>query len=221
MTSRPTLSFKVGLFIGGIQMILFNFDFLKSELTKNTIQYLQDEYKEELEMKASQWDFNGIGFKNKTALVNYICEKKFLPKNYFSVKKISSSSYRINEGTIELLYELFKKEAPLFIDRERLYKIMLISSNLMFTPNSKISFTIMFEEPDKKWSANEIIEQVKHHDFKVNLKEEKIEESLERYTKSNEISGALVTCEMVDGVKKYKINFTNFIYYIRHFDTDI
>lgn len=202
-------------------MILFNFDFFKTELTKNAMEYLKDEYKNELLKEGDQWNFNGKGFKNKSSLIKYIYEKKRIPENYFNVEKVTSPSYRINEGTIQLLYELFVRETPLYINRERLYKFMLLSSNLMFIPNAKISFTIMFEDPYKQWTAQEIVDKVKKYHFQEELKVEKIEESFERYLQSTGKSDALVSCEKIEGVNKYKIHFTNFIYYLRHFDSEL
>lgn len=200
-------------------MILFNFDFFDTELTKNTIQYLRNDYKEELLEEAHKWNFDGIGFKNKTALVNYIHEKKRIPENYFFVKKVSSRSWRMNEGTIESLYELFIEETPLHIDRERFYKLMLISSELMFSPNEKICFTIMLEDPYIQWTAQGIVDKVKKYNFQKVIKIVKIEESLERHLVHNGKTDALISREVLNGQNLYKIHFTNLIYYMRYFET--
>lgn len=198
-------------------MILFNFDFFDSKLVNDTIEYLKEEYKDELLREGSKWKFNGKGFKNKTALVGYIHEKVFVNKNYFQVKKVTSKNYKINKETINSLYKLFMKETPLYIDREKLYKWMLLSSELMFSSNEKICFTIMFEDPYKQWSAQEIVDNVKKYDFQKELKVNKIEESLNRYLGNNEKKATLVLHQNINGVNMYKIHFTNFVYYLRDF----
>ncbi len=134
-------------------------------------------------------------------------------------KKISSSSRRTTIRTVERLNNIFIKEAPIYLDRERLYKLMLLSSNLVFSPNEKICFTIMFEDPRKHWSADELVKKAQENNL-LNLRNNKIEDSLDRHLVNNDKTEALLTCEIKDGVKFYRIQFTNFIYYIRHFEIE-
>lgn len=200
-----------------LRLILLNFDFIDNELTKNTIHYLNEEQKEILLNEAELWKFNGTGFKNKTRLQEYMIERGYINKKEL-IKKLSSESRRTNEETIIRLYKLFVKDTPLYIDRERLYKLMLLSSNLMFTPNEKICFTIMFENPYRQWSADEIAKEAKKNNL-LKLNARRIEESLDRHLVGNSKTDALLSSEKKGTTKFYRINFTNFIYYIRYFDS--
>ncbi|MFT8322805.1 MAG: hypothetical protein ABF649_18195 [Bacillus sp. (in: firmicutes)] len=194
-------------------MILLNFDFIYSELMENTIHYLIHEEKTVLVKEGEQWGFNGKGFKNKTRLLEYMCEKGFLHEKEF-IKKLTSPSRRTNHETIKKLYTLFKKETPLFIDTEKLYRLMLLSSNLMFKPNDKICFTIMFENPYEYWTVEQIVQNAKHNNT-LPLSKEKIEQSLNRYVDGE---NPILIRQNSSGGTKYAINFTNFIYYITKFD---
>ena len=194
-------------------MILLNFDFIDRELTENTINYLTNEQKAILLKEAEQWDFNGKGFKNKTKLLEYMREKGFLDKKEF-MKKLTSPSRRTNEETVKRLYKLFKKETPLYIDTEKLYRLMLLSSSLMFKPNDKICFTILFENPYEWWTAEQVVQSAKHNNT-LPLSKEKIEQSLNRYVDSE---NSLLAHQHKKGEMQYAINFTNFIYYITQFD---
>lgn len=115
------------------------------------------------------------------------------------------------------MYQLFKKDTPLFIDTERLYRMLLLSSNLIFTPNEKICFTVMFENPYKQWSAEEIIKEAKKNNL-LKFRVDKIEESLDRYLEKHCNKESLVTYEITERTRFYRIHFTNFINYIRKFD---
>lgn len=195
-------------------MIFLNFEFIDDDLTKNTIAYLNDDSKNHILKEAKQWDFNGIGFKNKTKLIEYLCQNGFFYKNEF-MKDITSKSRRTNKETVQKLFELFIDEAPLYIDRESFYRIMLISSNLMFTPNEKIYFTLMFDNPYKLWTSAEIEKAAQNH-LKNSFKN--IEASLDRHTVSNKKTDSLLVSEIKDDIKYYRIHFTNLIYYIRSFE---
>jgi len=39
---------------------------------------------------------------------------------------MTSPNYKINQGTIESLYTLFITETPLYLDREKVYKLTLV-----------------------------------------------------------------------------------------------
>lgn len=197
-------------------MIFLNFEFIDHELTKNTIKYLTENEKSFLLKEGESRGFNGTGFKNKTRLIEYMEEKAFINKKEL-IKTVSSLSRRTTLETVHKMYKLFIKEAPIYIDRERLYKLMLLSSNLMFLPNEKICFTIMFDNPYKQWSADELVKKAQRNNL-LDLRKSKIEESLDRHLVNNAKTEALLTCDEKDGVKLYQIQFTNFVYYIRHFD---
>lgn len=88
----------------------------------------------------------------------------------------------------------------------------------MFSPNEKICFTIMLENPDKKWTAQEIVDEIKKHSFTEDLKVEKIEESLNRHVVNNDRTNALLSLEIEKRQKLYRIHFTNLVYYVRQFE---
>lgn len=197
-------------------MILLNLDFFKEELTNNTLPYVKDEQKQVLLAEGETRGFNGQGFKSKSKLEEYLIEKtKIYDKEL--IEKITSKSRRTSAETVRKLHEFFKEETPLYIDRERLYKLMLLSSNLMFSPNEKICFTIMFEDPYSEWTVQTIME-VAQMEYQLNLIPSKIEESLNRYLVSKNHVGPLLLSFNKDSEKFYKIHFKNFIYYIRSFD---
>lgn len=77
----------------------------------------------------------------------------------------------------------------------------------------------MFEDPRKHWSADELVKKAQENNL-LNLRNNKIEDSLDRHLVNNDKTEALLTCEIKDGVKFYRIQFTNFIYYIRHFEIE-
>lgn len=199
-------------------MILINLDFMKHELTKNTLPYLKEKHKEILLNQGDTYDFNGKRFKNKTKLEGYLADKAYVYDKEL-MRNVKSNSRRTTLETVRKLYEVFVEETPLFIDRDRLYKLMLLSSNLMFSPNEKICFTIMFEDPYEVWTADKLVEEAKKN-YRLFLIKYKIEESLDRYLVSKGDVGPLLTCEVIDGIKYYQIQFTNCIYYIRNFDTE-
>lgn len=202
--------------VGGLVLIFLNFDLIDYELTKNTIAYLNDAPKKRLLNEAERWDFNDTGFKNSTKLKEYIYQNAFLNKKEF-IKKTSSPSRRTSKETVKKLYTLFKKETPIYIDTEKLYRMMLLSSNLMFTPNEKIYFTIMYDDPYRQWTAEELItEAQKNHFLKLSLS--KIKESLDRHIVRNGKTGPLLSYEIQRDKKSYRIHFTNFIEYIRCFE---
>lgn len=197
-------------------MILLNDDFIDHELTKNTVNYLTEKEKAFLLKEGERYGFNGKGFKNKTRLKEYLKERAFINEKELSYK-LSSKSRRTNSGTIDRMHELIVKESPIYIDRERLYKLMLLTSNLMFSPNEKICYTIMFEDPYKEWSADKIVGEAQKNNL-LDLQKCKIEKSLDRHLVENDKTDALLRCEVKEGVKFYRIQFTSFIYYIRNFD---
>lgn len=195
--------------------ILLNSEFIKNELVENTICYLNDEEKSFLLKEGEEWYFNGTGFKNITKLKHYIQNRTFINEKEL-IMNIDSPSRRTNPNTIEKLYTLFKKDTPIFIDTEKLYKMLLLSSNSIFSPNEKICFTIMFENPYKAWSAKEIIKEAQKN-ISLELSIDKIEESLNRYLEKDGRKGALVSYEIKANTNFYRINFTNFIFYIQEF----
>lgn len=199
-------------------MILLNFDFFKNELTENTLSYVKQEFKETLLAEGENIGFNGRGFKNKTMLEEYLFAHKIVYDKEL-IEKMTSKSRRTSEETVKKLYKFFIEETPLYIDRNRLYKLMLLSSNLMFSPNEKICFTIMFDAPYSKWTVNNIME-VAQGNYQLNLIASKIEESLTRHLVSKGNVGALLTYLDLAGEKYYEINFTNFIHYIRYFEKE-
>lgn len=199
-------------------MMLLNFDFFKNELTENTLSYVKQEFKETLLAEGENIGFNGRGFKNKTMLEQYLYAERIVYDKEL-IEKLTSKSRRTSEETVKRLYKFFIEETPLYIDRDRLYKLMLLSSNLMFSPNEKICFTIMFEEPYSKWTVNKIME-IAQRDYQLNLIPSKIEESLNRHLVSKGNVEALLTYFDLYDEKYYKINFTNFIHYIRYFERE-
>lgn len=201
--------------------ILINFEFLDHELVNHTVNYLTETEKEFLSNKeeARQRGFNGTGFTNKTKLTDYMEERAFIYKKEL-IAKLDSKSRRTNEQTIEKLYKIFIKETPLFIVTERLYRMMLLSSSLMFSPNEKICFTVLFDNPYIPWSAEEI-KRVAEHNNLLTLHVDKIEESLDRHVSTNSKTKALVSCEINGEKKYYRINFTHFIFYIRKFYNEV
>ncbi|ANU17141.1 hypothetical protein BBI11_08985 [Planococcus maritimus] len=195
-------------------MILLNFDFIYSELMENTIHYLiNEEEKKSLVNEGEQRGFNGRGFKNKTRLLEYMYEKGFLNEKEF-IKKIESSSRRTNHETIKKLYTLFKKDTPLFIDTEKLYRLMLLSSNLMFKPNDKICFTIILANPYEYWTAEQIVQSANHNNT-LPLSKGKIEQRLNCYVDGE---NPIIISQNNTGEMQYALNITNFIYYITQFD---
>lgn len=198
--------------------MLLNFDFFKNELTENTLSYVKQEFKETLLAEGENIGFNGRGFKNKTMLEQYLYAERIVYDKEL-IEKLTSKSRRTSEETVKRLYKFFIEETPLYIDRDRLYKLMLLSSNLMFSPNEKICFTIMFEEPYSKWTVNKIME-IAQRDYQLNLIPSKIEESLNRHLVSKGNVEALLTYFDLYDEKYYKINFTNFIHYIRYFERE-
>ncbi|TXC81571.1 hypothetical protein FS935_21955 [Metabacillus litoralis] len=163
--------------------------------------------------EGEHWGFNGKGFKNKTKLLEYMCEQGLLHKKEF-IKKLTSSSRRTNDETIKKLYTLFSKETPLYIDTEKIYRLMLLSSNLMLKSNDKICFTIMFENPYEYWTGAQIVQKAKYNNT-LPLSKEKIEQSLNRYVEGE---NPIIMRQNNAGEMQYAINFTNFIYYITQFD---
>lgn len=194
-------------------MILLNFDFIYSELMKNTMPYLLNGKKEALVKKGELWGFNGKGFKNQARLLEYMYEEGFLNEKEF-IKKLTSPSRRTNHETVEKLHALFKKETPLFINTEKVHRLMLLSSNLMFKPNDKIFFTTILANPYKYWTAEQIVQSAIQNN-PLPLSKGKIEQRLNCYVNGE---NPIIISRNIAGEMQYAINFTNFIYYIKKFD---
>lgn len=195
-------------------MIFLNLAFIKGELTQNTIEYLNEGFKSKLFEPDSDIGFNGVGFKNFDKLKDFLNnEVKSYDKNFLE----SGGSRRVNAQTIENLYKAFKSDTPLYVDTDKLYRLMLLSSNLVFTPNEKIFLTVMFENPYEVWNAEEIVQYAKES-YDLDLNKSKVEETLDRHIEKNKEIEVFVISSVQNGIKYYQIHFTNLIVYIRNFE---